>query len=98
MTARYSAVVSAILVLAGGLSAGSAGGDKKDDKDKLQGEWVVVSMEGPQKRFEVKDSEKRWSRITSGRGPAPASSSSRSRSTQPRARNNSISCPTTMER
>ncbi len=41
MTARYVAVFSAIL-LAGVVRAGD---DKKDDKDKLQGEWMVVSME-----------------------------------------------------
>jgi uncharacterized protein (TIGR03067 family) len=42
MIARYVVMVSAILVLASGLSAG---GDEKAELDKLQGEWMVVSVE-----------------------------------------------------
>jgi uncharacterized protein (TIGR03067 family) len=42
MTARYAVVVAVMLPLASGF--GAAGG-QKDDKDQLQGDWVVVSME-----------------------------------------------------
>jgi uncharacterized protein (TIGR03067 family) len=42
MFARSVVMVSAILVLATGFSAG---GEQKGDKENLQGEWLVVSME-----------------------------------------------------
>lgn len=40
MIARF--VVASIVLMVGGFCAGD---DKKDDKDQLQGEWVVVSAE-----------------------------------------------------
>jgi uncharacterized protein (TIGR03067 family) len=43
MTARYVLVVSVIL-LAGGICEGDDKKDGKEDKDKLQGEWAVVSI------------------------------------------------------
>src|SRR5262245_1487475 len=48
MTARCVVVASTILLLAGGPGVGD---DKKDEQDKVQGEWAVVSVEiGGQKR------------------------------------------------
>jgi uncharacterized protein (TIGR03067 family) len=41
MTARF--VTAAVVLLAAGFCLG--GDNKKDDKDRLQGEWVVVSAE-----------------------------------------------------
>jgi uncharacterized protein (TIGR03067 family) len=42
MIARSVVMISAILLLAGGVSAG---GNQKDDKDVLQGAWAIVSQE-----------------------------------------------------
>ena len=42
MIARHVVMVSAILLLTRGFSAGDY---KKDDKDRLQGHWTVVSVE-----------------------------------------------------
>src|ERR1700730_14342111 len=50
MIARYVAMVSAILVLAGGSSAGD---EKKSDKDKLQGEWALVSADFSGKKWDA---------------------------------------------
>src|SRR5262245_3520932 len=53
MTARCVVVMVSAILLAGGLSAGE---DKKGDKDRLQGEWVVVSVELAGRKLEnVKD-------------------------------------------
>ena len=42
MIARSCVLLAAFLLIASGLGAKD---DKKDDKDKLQGEWTVASME-----------------------------------------------------
>jgi len=42
MIARYAVVLAVMLPLTSGFSAA---GDRKDAKDQLQGEWVVVSVE-----------------------------------------------------
>jgi uncharacterized protein (TIGR03067 family) len=47
MITRY--MVTSVVLLVGGLCAGD---DKKDDKDQLQGEWVIVSAERSGTKFE----------------------------------------------
>src|SRR5476649_497681 len=42
MIARCCVLLAAFLLIASGLDAND---DKKDDKDKLQGDWTVASME-----------------------------------------------------
>jgi uncharacterized protein (TIGR03067 family) len=49
MFARFVVMVSTILVLISGLNAGDV---KKDEKDKLQGEWTVVSVEVSGKKLD----------------------------------------------
>jgi uncharacterized protein (TIGR03067 family) len=55
MIARGTVMVCAVLLLAGGLNAA---GDKKEDKDKLQGEWTVVSMDLSGMKLEGDDLKK----------------------------------------
>jgi len=48
-------VVASVVFLAGGFCAG---GDKKDDKDQLQGEWTAVSVEGGPIKWTEEDVKK----------------------------------------
>jgi uncharacterized protein (TIGR03067 family) len=49
-------VVVSVIVLVGGFCAGNdRKADKKNDKDQLQGEWVVVSIENSGKKVDSKD-------------------------------------------
>src|SRR4051794_12427248 len=67
MIARF--VVASVVLLAAGFCAAD---DKKDDKDLLQGEWVVVSAEIAGKEFEALKGQKlvvkgdEWTAPTAG--------------------------------